>query len=81
MEKQGADAGEEQGGLNVQGQAVALDQNGHQDSGAEHGEHVLNAQQQHLGGAQRPRVADGFVVFFHRVSPFSICAKKETINI
>ena len=61
MEEQGADAGKEQSGLDVQGQTVLLDQDGDQDGSAEHGEHVLEAQHQHLGGAQLPGVADGFV--------------------
>ena len=59
MEEEGADAGEKQSGLDGQGQAVALDQNGDQDGGAEHGEQVLEAQHQHLGQAKRPGVIDG----------------------
>ena len=62
MEKQGAHAGKEQGGLDGQGQSVALDQNGHQHGGPKHGKHVLKAQNQHLGQAQLPGVADGLVV-------------------
>ena len=59
MEKQGADAGKEQGGLDGQGQPVALHQNGHQHGGPKHGKHVLKAQNQHLGQAQLPGVTDG----------------------
>ena len=82
MEKQRTDAGKEQGGLDGQGQAVAPDQNGHQHGGPKHGEHVLKAQNQHLGQAQLPGVADGFiVVHFH----FSLLLrtnghKKKTIK-
>ena len=69
MEEQRADSGEEQGGLDGQGQAVALDQDGHQHRGPEHGEHVLKAQNQHLGDAQHPGVPDGLAsrrfVFAH----------------
>ena len=65
MEEQGAGAGKEQGGLDVQGQAVLLNKDRDQDGCAEHGEHVLDAQEQHLGYAQRPRVADGFCIVFH----------------
>ena len=72
MEEQRTHPGKEQSGLDVQGKSVgAADDNGNQNGGAKHGEHVLDAQQQHLGHAQLPRVADGFGVFFHRFSPFS----------
>ena len=55
----------QQGGLDGQGQAVALDQDGHQHRGAEHGEQVLQAQHQHLGqrpapGRRRWRLVQGF---------------------
>ena len=54
----------------LQGQAVLLaDHDGHQDGGAEHGEHVLEAQDEHLGDAQGPGVADGFLLI-HVDSPF-----------
>ena len=86
MEKQGADPGEKQGGLDGQRQAVALDQDGDQHGGAEHGEHVLQAQDQHLGQAELPGVADGFIGV-HVVSPslFSLASgphlgKKKTIT-
>ena len=59
VEEQGAEAGEEQGGLDVQGQAVGVDQDGHQHGGPEHGEHVLQPQDQHLGQPQHPGVPDG----------------------
>ena len=68
MEQQGAQTGEQQGGLDGQGQAVAGDQNGHQNGGAEHGEQVLQTQHQHAGYAQRPGVVDGLlakVLFLH----------------
>ena len=71
VEEQGAEAGEEQGGLDGQGQAVGLDQDGHQHRGAEHGEHVLQAQDQHLGQAQHPGVPDGLAA--RRVACRSYC--------
>ena len=85
VEEQGADAGEEQRGLNGQGQAIGVHQDGHQHRGAEHGEHVLQAQDQHLGHAQAPgvpdgRLPDGGSLFFHVFSPL-ICfhtGKKNT---
>ena len=43
MEQQGAQTGHQQGGLDAQGQAVALNQNGHQHGGAKHGEQMLQA--------------------------------------
>lgn len=52
MEEQGAEAGEEEGGLCVQGQAVALHQDGDQHRGAEHGEHVLKAEHNHFACAE-----------------------------
>ena len=78
MEKQGTETGKEQGGLNVQGQAVALDQDGYQHRGAEHGEHVLQTQDQHLRHAKLPGVINGAVLLMvhdvfsslsHTVSP------------
>ena len=69
MEKQRADTGEKQGGLDVQGQAVALDQDGYQHRSAEHGKHVLETQDHHLGHTQLPGVIDGAVLFMvHDVS-------------
>lgn len=59
MEKQGAKAGKEQGGLGAQGQAVALHQNGNQHRGPKHGEHVLQAQHQHPGRPQVQGVPNG----------------------
>ena len=53
MEKQRAQTGADQGDLN--GKAFALKivvyQNGHQNGGAKHCKHMLQAQQQHLGDA------------------------------
>ena len=43
VEQQGAQTGHQQGGLDAQGQAVALNQNGHQHGGAKHGEQMLQA--------------------------------------
>ena len=43
VEQQGAQTGHQQRGLDAQGQAVALDQNGYQHGGAEHGEQMLQA--------------------------------------
>ena len=70
MEKQGAKAGKEQGGLGAQGQAVALHQNGNQHRGPKHGEHVLQAQHQHPGrpqgaGVPNGHLSNGRVFFFH----------------
>ena len=62
MEEQGADPGEEQGGLDGQGQSIALYQDGHQDGGPEHSEHVLQSEDQHLGQAQLAGVADRSIV-------------------
>ena len=74
MEKQGTDTGEEQRGLDAEGQAVALDQDRHQHRGAEHGEHVLETQDEHLGHAQRAGIPDGLLahrgfLLFHVFSP------------
>ena len=69
MEKQRADTGKKQGSLDVQGQAVALDQDGYQHRSAEHGKHVLETQDHHLGHTQLPGVLDGAVLFMvHDVS-------------
>ena len=43
MEQQSAQTGHQQGSLDAQGQAVALNQNGHQHGGTEHGEQMLQA--------------------------------------
>ena len=77
MEEQGAYAGEEQGGLNIQGQAVAVDQDGDQNSGTEHGEEVLNAQNEHFGQAQLPGVANGLVGIHVFNLPSDIFAHKK----
>ena len=61
MEQQRAEAGEQERRLDGQGQAVALHQNGHQHRGAEHGEQVLQTQQEHAGQTQRAGVIDRFV--------------------
>ncbi len=61
VEQQRAEAGEQQRCLDGQGQAVAGNQDGHQHRGAEHGEQVLQAQQQHPGDAQLSGVVDGIV--------------------
>ena len=62
MEEQGAHTGEKQGGLDGKGQPVALDQDGDQHGSAEHGEHMLKAEDQHFGQAQLTGVADRLVV-------------------
>ena len=68
MEEQCAHPGKKQGGLDVQGQIVgAGDDDGDQDGGAEHGKHVLDAQDKHLGYAELPRVSNGFCVVFHLI--------------
>ena len=64
VEQQRADTGKQQGGLDGQGQAVAADQDGDQYRGAEHGEQVLEAQQQHPRDAQLPSVVDGILSEF-----------------
>ena len=75
VEEQGAEAGEEQRGLDGQRQAVALDQDGHQHGGAEHGEHVLQTQDQHFGHPQGAGVPDGLLTdirfLFIHISFFS----------
>ena len=43
MEQQSAQTGHQQGSLDAQGQAVALNQNGYQHGGAKHGEQMLQA--------------------------------------
>ena len=48
VEKERADAGKKQRGLDRQRQSVGVDQNRHQYCSAEHGKHVLQAQNQHL---------------------------------
>ena len=82
MEQKRAEAGEQQGGLDAQGQAVAADQDGHQNGGAKHGEHMLQAQHQHFGDAQLARVVDGLraqrLFFVFHDSSSSIFFKKQT---
>ena len=60
VEEQGADAGEEQGDLDREALAVevVVHQDGHQNGGAEHGEHMLETQQEHLGRAEGAGVPD-----------------------
>ena len=72
MEEQGAQPGEKQGGLDGQGQAVPLDQDGHQHGGAKHGEHVLEAQDEHFGHAQGAGVADRSLIV-HSVLSLFLC--------
>ena len=73
VEKQGADTGKKQGGLNGQGQAVGVaHQHGHQHGGPEHGEHVLQAQNQHLGPAQDTGVLNGRLMVVHVILSFSL---------
>ena len=92
VEQQRADTGEQQRGLDGQGQAVAGHQDGHQNGGAEHGEHVLQAQQEHPGHTQLPGVVDGLVakVFLHGKTSLSFScwkhifenrAKKIPVNV
>ena len=64
VEQQRADTGKQQRGLDGQGQAVAADQDGDQHRCAEHGEEVLQAQQEHPGDAQLPGVVDGVLSEF-----------------
>ena len=59
MEEEGTNTGEKQGGLDGQGQAVALNQDGDQHGCAEHGEHMLQAQDEHLGQTQGACIPDG----------------------
>lgn len=80
VEKEGAHASEKEGGLNVQRQAIGLDQNGHQNGGPKHGEHMLQSQYQHFGKAQLPGVSDGFLLIHKTDSPFCFQAKKETVT-
>ena len=61
MEQQGSQTCHQQSGLDAQGQAVVLHQNGNQNRCAEHGEQVLQAQNQHPGHAQRACVSDGLL--------------------
>ena len=73
MEEEGADTGEEEGGLNAQGQAVTLHQNGDQNGGAKHGKHVLQAQNQHSGETQSAGVTNDLLVggfLVHKSTPF-----------
>ena len=64
MEQQRAEAGEQERGLDAQRQPVALHQDGDKDGRAEHGEQVLQTQQQHPRNAQRSRVVDGIMSEF-----------------
>ena len=70
VEQQGAQACEQQGGGDIQ-----TGQGGDQHGSAEHGEHMLQAQDQDLAGAQSLCVIDGFGLLFvsrHNTIPFSI---------
>ena len=67
MEQEGADTGEEQGRGHVQ-----TGQGRYQDRCAEHGEQVLDAQQEHLGGTKGAGVIDRFGGFF------GFCLKKTS---
>ena len=71
VEQQRAETGEQQCRLDGERQAIALDQNGDEHRRAKHGEHVLQAQDQHSGGAQLSGVVDGFVseIFLHVIFP------------
>ena len=72
VEQQRAETGKQQRGLDGQGQAIALHQNGDQHRSAEHGKQVLQAQQEHPGDAQSaPGVVDGVVseFFVHVIVP------------
>ena len=73
VEEERAEAGEEQSGLDGKRQAVALHEDGDEHRRAKHGEHVLQAQHQHSGGAQLAGVIDGFVseFFLHVIFPLS----------
>ena len=73
VEQQRAETGEQQRRLDGERQAVALDQNGDEHRRAEHGEHVLQAQDQHSGGAQLSGVVDGFVSEFFLHVIFPLC--------
>ena len=68
VEEQRAHPREKQGGLDGQGQSVIVYQDGHQHRGAEHGEHVLKAQDEHLRHTQGAGVADGLLVIHTRLS-------------
>ena len=79
VEQQCAQSGEQQGGGYGQ-----PGEGGDQHSGAEHGEHMLNAQDQHFGTAQLPGVIDALVWIHSFVLPSQLpmvfCAEKKTIN-
>ena len=64
---------EQQRRLDGERQAVALHEDGNQHCCAEHGEHVLQAQDQHSGGAQLSGVVDGFVSEFFLHVIFPLC--------
>ena len=73
MEQQRAETCEQQRGLNGQRQAVALHEDGDEHRCAEHGEHVLQSEHQHSGGAQLAGVVDGFVSEFFLHVIFPLC--------
>ena len=73
VEQQRAETGEQQRRLDGERQAVALHEDGDEHCCAEHGEHVLQAQDQHSGGAQLSGVVDGFVSEFFLHVIFPLC--------
>ena len=64
VEQQGAQTREEQGGGHAQ-----PGEGGYQHGGAEHGEHVLHAQDEHFGSSQLPGIINGLILR-HSDSPF-----------
>ena len=84
MEQQGAhDRPSEQGGLDAQGQAVALNQNGHQHGGAKHGEHDAASLKSAYGGCpgcgRRSRLPDRGWVSFSRSCFSPLVTHKSSI--
>ena len=77
VEQQGAQTGTEQSGGNAQ-----AGEQGHQHSCAEHGKHVLQAQDQHPSGAELPGIVNALGVidlFTHREVLLSSLPKKRGI--
>ena len=77
MEQQGAQTGAQQRGGNAQ-----AGEQRHQDRCTEHGEHVLNAQDQHPAGTQLPGIVNALGVidlFTHEESSFVFAPKKEAL--
>ena len=79
VEDQRAQTCHQQRGLDGQRQAVAGDQNGHQHRGAEHGEQMLQTQDQHAGRTQRACIVNGFLteIVFHGSSSLSCVVGKN----